>query len=195
MKKVIVFGLICFIANIATAKKDAEAWKVERNLESQFSIFKENSSHWDGYLMTKEPQINELHSAILDSVKILESTIKVAHTEVSKLNAEIVKLKSQLAETQTNLESSLLKENGLISLGISFNKSSFPTLMYSIIILLLVLTGAAILLFLRSNAVTKETESRYQELANELEIQRNRAMDRESKLRRELQTELNKISS
>ena len=192
MKNKLVLLLIGLLSLSATAKKDSQAWKSETSLEKQFSIFKENSSQWDGYLMNKEIQLNEFHNAILDSVKTLEKSIKTAKVEITGLKKKVSQLESSLAETQNQLNTSLDKENSLVTLGITYNKNAFPSIMYTIISILTLALLAAVFLFYRSNVVTRETEKRFSEISTELEVQRTKAHERESKLRRELQTELNK---
>ena len=97
-----------------------------------------------------------------------------------------------ILETQTNLEVSRGKENELITLGISFDKNVFPATVYFIIILIVGVGVFAFFLFFRSNVITKETEKRCQELSEELQLQKVSNLERETKLRRELQTERNK---
>lgn len=192
MKKNIVLSLIALVSLSLLAKKDSQAWKTEKSLESQFSVFKENSSQWNGYIMNKEADLNEFHKARLDTISNLETNINSMQSEIVSLKGEIKSLSSELSKTQVSLKESKAKEQGLTTLGINFNKESFPPLMYTIIILLIVIAAAGFSLFFRSNILTKETEKRYEEIAKELEEQRMRGMERESKLRRELQTERNK---
>ena len=135
MKKSIVFGILSFLLLSAFAKKEPQAWKKEKQLESQYVALKGNVSFWDGYFMFKEAQLNEFHQAIMDTIGGLEKSIISGNTEVVKLNKEIVVLSNQLSSSQKNLEESLSKESGLVTLGMQFDKKSFPPLMYGIIIL------------------------------------------------------------
>lgn len=192
MKKITFFTLFCLLFTSAFSKKDPEAWKTQKTLESQYSFFKTNSSAWNGYLMTKEPQLNEFHKSIIDTVNGLEKQISQNHLKINTAQKEISSLTKQLKETQTKLEQSLSKENELSTLGMSVNKNSFPTILYSIIALTLLIAIIGFILFFRSNIVTKETEKRYLELTEEFKTHKAKAMDRETKLRRELQTERNK---
>lgn len=193
MKKSIVFALLSLLLfNVYAVKKDPQAWKAEKQLESQFSVFKSNASYWDGFFMYKEPQLNEFHKVIMDTVSNLEKTILSEKKEVVKLNKEINSLTTQLSETKVSLAESLEKETTLVTLGIPFNKNAFPPLVYGIIILLILVTLIVLFLFFKSNAVTKETEKRFADLTAELDLQKKNGLEREMKLNRELQTERNK---
>lgn len=193
MKKSIIFGLLSLLLlNVYAQKKDSEAWKAEKQLESQFSVFKSNASYWDGFFMYKEPQLNEFHKVIMDTVFSLEKTISANKNEIKKLNTEISSLTVQLSETKVSLAESLEKETTLVTLGISFNKNAFPPLVYGVIILLTLVMLVAFFLFFRSNVVTKETERRFTDLTSKLDLQKKNGLEREMKLNRELQTERNK---
>ncbi len=194
MKKFILFGLISLSLLNTYAKKDPQAWKAEKQLESQFVNFKSNSSYWNGFLMFKEPRLNEFHQVIMDTIVGLEKKIVTSNGEINKLNNEITALTKELSSTQTNLTESLSKEDALVTLGIPFNKNVFPPIMYGIILLLAGVAVVAFLLFFRSNTVTKGTKKLYNELLEDFDLQKKKAFDRETKLNRELQTERNKNS-
>ena len=193
MKKSIIFGFLCLILlNVYAGKKDSQAWKTEKQLESQFTSLKANASYWDGFFMFKEAQLNEFHQATMDTVVGLENNIATNKVEISKLKNKIEGLSKELSETETNLADSQSKENLLQTLGIPFDKSIFPPLMYGIITLLALVVAVAFFLFFRSNVITKETKKRYNELSDEFDSQKKLALERQTKLNRELQTERNK---
>lgn len=192
MKKVIIFGFFYLLLTNVFSQKDNEAWKSEKNLESQYSSLKANASKWNGFIMIKEPQLNEFHKSIIDSVVTLEELIVTANSKAANAEKQQKTLSTELSETKEKLEASLLKEKEMVTLGMPVNKNVFPTVMYSIIIGVVLIALIAFFLFLRSNSVTKEIEKRYQKLSEELKDQKSKALDREAKLARELQTERNK---
>ena len=196
MKKSIVFGLLCLlVVNVFAVKKDPNAWKTEKEMESQFVAFKKSASYWDGYFMYKELQLNEFHKVVMDTVGALKEVIIVSNGEIKKLNSEINILTKGASESQFKLDECHEKEGSLVTLGITFDKVAFPSLMYTIIVILTLLTLIAIVLFFRSNIISKETKRVYDELYEELDRQKKIGLERETKLNRELQTERNKNSS
>jgi len=192
MKKIIILGVLNLLLVNVFAQKDPQAWKKEKTLESQYSTLKVNANKWDGFIMVKEPPLNEFHNSILDTIKGLEETIVVANTSVVNAKKELSVLSKELSETKESLKASLSKEDELITLGMPVNKKTFPTIVYSIIIVMIVICLFVFFLFFRSNAITKETEKNNQKLTDELKAQKTRALERENKLARELQTERNK---
>lgn len=195
MKKFLVFGFLNLLLLNVFSQKDSQAWKVEKNLERQYSVLKENSSKWNGYLMIKDPELNQFHNSILDTVKGLEKTIGVLNSHLIKSKEEAKLLSEQLDETQKELEASALRENELVTLGMSFNKNIFPTILYSIISFLVLVSAIAFLLFFRCKTVTEEMDTQNKVLSEELQTQKNNNLIREAKLARQLQTERNKNNS
>ena len=196
MKKSIVFGLFSLLlVNVFAVKKDPNAWKAEVKLESQFTAFKKSASYWDGYFMYKEAQLNEFHKVLMDSVSELKVSIIANDSEIKKLQSDITVLAKAAVESQVKLDESFEKEGSLVTLGIQFDKTAFPALMYTITVILTLITLVAIFLFFRSNIVSRETKKVYDELYEEFDRQKKRGLERETKLNRELQTERNKNSS
>ena len=142
--------------------------------------------------MYKEPQLNEFHKVVMDTIASLKKKITINKTEITKLQNKIELLKKQGSETQTKLDESLSKESSLVTLGIEFDKTAFPPLMYGIIVLLTLTTLVILFLFFRSNMITKETKKIYNDISEEFDAQKKRSLERETKLNRELQTERNK---
>lgn len=195
MKNFVLIGLLSLMTSALVAKKDPEAWKAEKTLENQYKTMKLNVSKWDGFLMIKEAPLNTFHKSMLDSVAGLEKTIASANSQVITAKSEIESLKKKLATTQEELEISLKKENELTTLGMPVNKNTFPGLLYTIILVVLLIGAIAFFLYFRSNVITKKTQKRNSELEEKLKTQKTIGLERETKLARELQNERNKNHS
>lgn len=192
MYKFIVFGFLALLHLSLIAQKDPQAWKVEKSLEKQYAALKESSVLRNGYVTLQEPQLDEFHKSILDTVKKLKNTLKEINSSQSGVQLEVSSLTTQLADAQAQLDSSLTQKDELVTLGIAMDKNSFPTVAYTIIIICALMGAFAFFLYVRSNAITKETEKRNQELLEAIKTQKAVSLERESKLARELQTERNK---
>lgn len=192
MYKFIVFGFLALLHLSLIAQKDPQAWKVEKSLEKQYAALKESSVLRNGYVTLQEPQLDEFNRSILDTVKKLKNTLKEINSSQSGVQLEVSSLTTQLADAQAQLDSSLTQKDELVTLGIAMDKNSFPTVAYTIIIICALMGAFAFFLYVRSNAITKETEKRNQELLEAIKTQKAVSLERESKLARELQTERNK---
>jgi predicted PurR-regulated permease PerM len=179
----------------AFAQKDINAWKEEQNLEQQFSVFKNNLDYWDGKYILYERQLNEFYSALKDSVAALEKERANKANRINELENELAAISNQLEDTQAELNASIENQNAIPVLGMNVEKSTYTLVMSSIIVGLLVLSGIVFLLFKRSNKVTVKTKKEFEELNQEFETHKKKALERYTKINTELHNtrmELNK---
>ena len=88
--------------------------------------------------------------------------------------------------------SSIEKEDGIEILGMLTKKSTYNTIMWSIIALLIAAFLFIFFKFNKSNAVTKEANLKLAETEEEFDAHRQKTLEREQQLRRKLQDEINK---
>jgi len=84
------------------------------------------------------------------------------------------------------LDESIKHQNSIKFLGMYINKNSYSFFMYMLILGLAVLSGIVFLLFKRSNKVTKDTKTEYEELKEEFEAYKKSSMERYTKINTEL---------
>jgi len=165
-------------------------------IEEQFNHIEKVSSNYKDrgkrYEVINTVNLNELKSNILDSLKTLKNTINEKETTITSQRDSLTSLNSSLNTTKTNLESTN-KEKDLISLfGLQLSKTSYNLILWSIILLLLVLLLVFIFKFKNSNTITKEAKKSLEDVELEFEEHRRVALEREQKVRRQLQDEINK---
>ncbi len=150
MRNLFLITLFTLIfTSINAQKKDPQAWKNEKTIETQFSTLKKNASYWSEYYMFKEIQINEFHKSLSDSISALEKKIDTNKDEINELKKQITSVTNQYNSTEQKLEESLSKETNLTTLGIDFDKNSFPSLTYTIIIILILIAITGFFLFFK----------------------------------------------
>jgi len=186
IKRLTIMMLLITFSLSTYARRDPEAWKQEITLKKQFSVFKENLNVWQGFMSFKEPQINQLFSAVNDTISNLESRISKDGKTLVELNTTINTLNAKLAETQAKLDESLTREDSFSTLGISISKGNFASIMYSISILLLVLSGVLFFLYKQSHVITNEAKEKFTDLDSEFEEYKKSNLERVTKLNREL---------
>ncbi|MCK5908240.1 MAG: hypothetical protein KAG37_11630 [Flavobacteriales bacterium] len=186
IKRLTIIMLLITFSLSTYAKRDIEAWKQETTLKKQFSVFKQNLNVWQGFMSFKEPQINQLFSAVNDSISVLETRISTDGKTIVDLNSTVSSLNSKLAETQSKLDESLTREDSFSTLGIDVSKGSFASIMYSISALLLVLSGVLFFLFKQSHSITTEAKEKFTDLDSEFEEYKKSNLERVTKLNREL---------
>jgi len=158
----------------------------------QFDNLMNNSNRYQKYKVVEATWLIRLKSNVIDTLSASKKVITDNYKVINSQNYKIDSLEKSLAtsnETIINLENN----NQSISLfGLRLKKSLFKIIMFFIIGVLLVLLLFFISKFNRRNSITKEVKLKLSELEEEFESHRKRALEREQKVRRQLQDEWNK---
>lgn len=186
MKKFILLSIILVFMSVFSFAKDINAWKKEKSLEQQFSVFKDNLNFWSGNYFLNETQLNEFYGAFKDSVSVLENKISGKTKAINALQNELNSTGKLLEDTKSELNYSIKTKNGIAVFGQNIDKSIYTFFMSAIILSLLVFLGIIFLLYKRSNTVTVRTKKDYDELKEEFEVHKRNALDRYTQINMEL---------
>lgn len=190
MKKglAIIFTLLAVMG----FSRDENAWKAEKTLDKQYTVFKDNLRFYGGYYLLEDKQITEYRGALKDSIFLYRKIVEANTTEINAKTKEIAALKTELASVKKELDTAYLKVDSISSFWGETSKGAFSGTMYTITFLLLCVIGATSFLFIRSNNVTVEITKNLRDTEAAFEEHRKRSLEKEMKLNRELQTERNK---
>ena len=166
-------------------------------IESQFEYVFRKSGDFKGtngqnYEAVRQVWLLKLKSNVLDSLKSNNNTIDASNATIEHQAKEITDLKSQLNTTQLTLDQTNTEKNSMALLGMQTSKTSYNVIMWSIIAALLALLLLFIFKFKNSNILTKAAQRKLEDVENEYEEHRRVALEREQKVRRQLQDEINK---
>ena len=128
----------------------------------------------------------------MDSLGVLKTELIDTKKIVETQNIENNKLKSDLKITNDNLTDVTKEKDSIKFIGIPMTKSSYNTLLWTIILGLVILLSFFIFRFKSSNSITKLAQTQLLDVENEYDQYKVTALEREQKVRRELQDELNK---
>ena len=191
MKKILVLTLPLFLFTLHAAAQDSI--QVRKNtLNEQMTDAFDKSNSYQEYKVIKKTQLATLKRNILDSVSSLEKKINVHESELKLQKKEIDSLRQNLQNTKQNLATSKEKEDGIEIFGILTSKVTYNMIMWSIILILLLISGFLFYRFLNSHKITNAAQLKMAEMEIELEDYRRNSLEREQKLRRKLQDEINK---
>lgn len=166
-------------------------------INSQFEYVLKKSGNFKGtngqrYEAVKLSMLLTLRAHTIDSLKTVYKNLADTQALVKKQAKEITDLKSNLTSTQTDLNNTESEKNSMSLFGIQMSKSGYNVLMWSIIGGLLAMLLFFIYKFNNSNAITKDAKNSLEEIEEEFEDHRKVALEREQKVRRQLQDEINK---
>lgn len=161
-------------------------------INSQFDYLIRKSGKYQEYKVVKQTWLYTLKAHVLDSLEAVHKDLKETQSVVSNQNKEIAALKANLSNTQTNLDQTNTEKDSITLFGMQMSKTNYKVLMWVIIGGLLALLIFFIYKFKNSNDITREAKNNLAEIEEEFDEHRRTALEREQKVRRQLQDEINK---
>lgn len=194
---VLFFSL--FIASLSaqdasTAQQDLSLDKGSIDSQFQFIYKKSGNYRADGkrYEVVRTISLDKLRQNVLDSLKGFNDRAVELKTTIAGHESTITSLNKKLDETTNNLTAVTEEKDSMSFLGILVSKVTYNTILWSIIAGLLGLMLFFMYKFRRSNILTQEAKTSLSEVEEEYEDHRRRALEREQKISRQLQDEINK---
>lgn len=195
-KVLFVTSLLLFLSiNSYGQKKEVKKIKGSLNegtIESQFNYIYVKSYSYKDTKSVKKGDLQKIKSNVLDSINTLKKELNDTKQVVTAQNSEINSLKTDLKTTNDNLTGVTKEKDNIKFLGFPMTKSGYNTILWSIITALLVFLLFFIYRFKASNTITKQANTLLADTETEFETYKATALEREQKVRRELQDELNK---
>lgn len=166
--------------------------KKDNSIQSQFTHIIEKSNTYQSYKVISISELEVLQRNIRDSIQVLKTTISDFKTTTNLQNEKIDSITHQIESLELELKNSQENADNISLLGISTQKSSYKTIMWTFITILLILSIILFSLFKKGHGDTKEAKRKLIETESELEELRKSSLEREQKVRRQLQDEINK---
>ena len=187
--------LFIFTSSITFSQETTEE---DKSIEGQFDKIYRTSTTYKPKGTTKRYKVinissyEKLKSNILDSIKNSKNLVLEKESLLKIERDNIKKTQTLLSKTKSDLDIANQKENSISLFGIQLSKISYNLLLWSIITILLLGLLYFIFKFFRSNVLTKEAQENLIDVEHEFEQHRKKSLEREQKLRRQLQDEINK---
>ena len=194
----IVFTCLIGLTSFSQTKQDDDQLSLYKGtIDNQFEYILKKSGNFKGtngqaYEAVKRSMFLALRAHTLDSLKTVHKNLAETQAVVKTQAKEIVDLKANLSNTQTDLSKTNEEKNNMALFGMQMSKTNYNVLMWSIIGGLLALLILFIYKFKNSNAITREAKHNLAEIEEEFDEHRRTALEREQKVRRQLQDEINK---
>lgn len=186
--------LVLLVAGSAVAQTAEDALRNDQQtLRERYLVMKMKSQNYQEYKVIKENILDGMWKIVLDSMTAKQAAIRKSQSEISNLQAELNKNIETLKAKENSMNDVVYASTHIRVLGIDFDKGFFAGMFGAILIIAgLVLAGV-----LYSMKVLKknlnEKESLATAISSEYEEYKRKAMDKQTKLSRELQNERNKL--
>ena len=164
-------------------------------IDNQFEFVIRRSNSWQDYKTVKKTWLYALKAHTLDSLEAVHKNLADTKAVVKMQSDEIAGLKVKLANTESTLTATNEEKDNISLLGAQMSKAGYKVLMWTIVAGLLALLLVFIYKFKGSNSATREAKLKLDDVEIEFEEHRRNALEREQKVRRQLQDELNKQKS
>ncbi len=189
MKTRIYILLFSFTVSLSFSQENKDT---KESIENQFEEIYKKSNSYQAYKIIKKRYYQDLKQNTLDSLerskKIISDKDRLLFTQKNKLKKDSI----LLSKTTLELKDSIKREKSISFLGILVSKKFYNLLLWGIVIILLMSLSLFIVKFIRNNRTTKKAQRNVIDLEEEFELFRKKSVQREQKLRRQLQDEINK---
>jgi hypothetical protein len=185
--------ILMIAAILLTTSSFAQEKVVEDStLIGQFEKILRISTNYQLYKVINKEKFLQLRQNVLDSLETSKNLVAQKNILLKAEKENIRKTKDVLIQTQLDLKATLLKEGSISLLGLSLSKATYNITLWTLILGLISALVYVILKFLNNNINTKQAKHDLLIIEKELEQHIKGAIDREQKLRRKLQDEVNK---
>ncbi|MBD0833565.1 tRNA (guanine-N1)-methyltransferase [Aestuariibaculum sediminum] len=197
MNKIKYLAVLTFLFTVSVfaQTENAEEDKLSLNsgtIDNQFEYVIQRSNNYQDYKVVKKVWLYALKAHTMDTLNAAHKNLNDTKAVVNAQAKEIEDLKANLSDTQNTLNATNLEKDSMSLFGMQMSKSSYNVLMWSIIAGLFALLLLFIYKFKNSNVVTTQAKQALSDIEEEFEEHRKIALEREQKVRRQLQDEINK---
>ncbi len=170
-------------ANEETAKVNQNNGTIEQRIDYLIS----SSNNYQEYKVIKKTALNSIKKTILDTISELENSLNKSNKTIAEKSEEIAILQENLKEINKSLKQVTNEKDRFSFFGLLINKELYSILLWGIIAVLLIGLFVIFGMFKQANKITIKTKTDIQEIEEEFENHRKTSLEREQKIKRELQ--------
>jgi len=161
-------------------------------IDSQFVYLYAISRTQNGFEHVRRPNLEQIRKNVADTIRLLNSEIADLKAKDESQQAAVDALTDSLVLIQSQLQTAQREKDNFSFIGISLQKSTYSLIMWGIVLILAATLALFIYRFNQSHVVTRDTKKAIADLQDEFDQHRKKAMEKEQKLKRQLQDEINK---
>ncbi|MDO7742788.1 MAG: hypothetical protein MUP99_03415 [Pedobacter sp.] len=166
---------------------------IDPSLKGQYEALLSKSKTYYTYKLINPVRLTAFYRSVADSIRKERVSSRSAQAKITAQARTIDTLNSQIKGNESSLESTNAKVNEISFLGIPFSKTTYNTLVWSIIIVLALALAFVVIRSAKNIHEAKYRTELYEEVSKEYQTFKVKANEKEKKLARELQDERNKL--
>lgn len=184
--------MVLFLLFVLVTSNAQETSSTSTNLSGQFDYILTKSESYRDLQIVKRKWIENLKESVFSSYTSLETQFLESKAMMQKQQREIESLKTKLQQANASLATYTNKGPTVTFLGIAFNQIVFGTLFSILFFGSLILACVFAIKYNKSNELTLNAKNVLAELEEEFQEYKRKTIEREQKISRQLQDELNK---
>jgi hypothetical protein len=162
-------------------------------LKERYQVMKENSQTYGEYKVIKEFILDGFWKLNRDSTAKQQALLNESNSQIATLKTELLATQNDLKAQQASVEEILFDSKHISVIGIPFTKGAFLAITTIIIAGLSLVVVFAFTRMKIVNTGMKEKTLITHTITQEFEEYKHKALDKQTKLSRELQNERNKL--
>lgn len=185
----LAFGVFLITSSMAaqgSASLDAGS------IESQFDYLVNKSNNYQQYEVVPRDFLTKFYKNIADSLNSYNEEMTTLNNTIYTQNISVDSLESMVMALNRDLEKVNKEKNSFALFGVLLKKGTYNALMWSLILGLLGALLLFIFRFKRSHVLTAKAKDNLSKTKEEFDAFRKKTLEKEQKLMRRLQDELNK---
>lgn len=194
MKKLTLFGVSLLAVSLAFGQGQ-EALEGNHTLKERYEILKSNVESYKDYRVIRNNVLDGVWKISMDSVAKVKSDLRTANATIARLNGEIQGAANKVKEAEESLQQSAYERTHMNVIGIPVAKSVFVTTSFIVVGALIIALLTVLSTFSMLRRSNREKELTIHGIMAEFDAFRKKALEKEVKISRELQSERNKLSA
>lgn len=194
MKQFFFFLALLFIgtSNSFSQETESKLSLTNSSVNEKFDYVITKSNNYQEFKVVKRNWLHTLKKQVLDSVNKQKTEIIALAKIIDSQKATTATLEAKITELNNTITQINTDKEHISFLGTDLQKDDFKNLFWAIISILTILLAFFIFQFKNSNSITQSAKKQLLDIEKEFEEHRKVALEREQKVMRKLQDELNK---
>jgi cell division protein FtsB len=163
------------------------------NLKDQIIYLETHTRIYEYYRAVREDMFQKLKINVTDTLTASKNEIALLNMRNSALSQRIDTLNNALSYTKLKLEEVTASKNSIRFFGLEINKSTYNTIMWTIVFALLILLFLGFVVFKRNYIITSNTNKELKDLKEEFENYRKSTREAREKASMEHFNEIKKL--
>ena len=182
--------LACIAILFAAMTYSQEIATEELSIDSQLQALYKKSNNYKDYKVIEKKSYRVLQSNILDSIRHFKNQIVLKNNLINTQVTSIDSLTKMNSDIHVQLNEAVNQIDTILLFGFQLKKNKYSLVLFIIILVLCASLVIFIYKFNKSNALTIQAKSNLTDVEEELSLFRKKSLERQQKLRRELQDEI-----